>query len=185
MVKDRKITLFRFKTKEEKMMVQLKKKIALIEKIKAEVKTMGRLVLKDGKLQSAETTQKIKEVPQEVPTPFRQYEEPSDYIELPVPKQQAPQQQYQAPQQQYQAPQRQAQPQVRPQQEQFQQPPTSPSEILVEIVLTGDITLPVRVPMQSAQAFLDEIGMSIASGSVLTIGNRGINSRNIVMYSYE
>jgi hypothetical protein len=183
----KKFCLFKRKSKEEKAAEQIRKKIAQIEKLKNEVITMGRLVLKDGKLEKAESVQQqapaapVQErvmpappidVEYTPPSQQQQMAEEDDFIEEPAMFRGRPQpQEPQEP------------PMYRPSQRQQQQQ-RMPQELIIDIVLIEGQTIQVKVSPENAQGLLDAIGTSIESGALLIVGTKGINPRHIVMYQY-
>jgi hypothetical protein len=192
----KKFCLFKRKSKEEKAAEQIRKKIAQIEKLKNEVITMGRLVLKDGKLEKAESVQQqapaapVQErvmpappidVEYTPPSQQQQMAEEDDFIEEPAMFRGRPQQQEIQEPPMYRRPEPQEPPMYRPPQRQQQR---IPQDLTVEIILIEGQTVQVKVSPDNAQGLLDDIGNSIVTGAILVVGSRGINPRHIVMYQY-
>ena len=186
MQKNRKLTLFKFKNKEEKIISKIRKKKAQIEKLKNEVLTMGRLILKDGKLEKAEPQQQPQEQqrvmpPQAPDIEYIQPQMPEQEEEPPMFRGRPPQQEVQEPpmyRQQVQEP-----PMYRRQVQQ-QMPQRQPVELTVDIILIEGQVVQVKVSEQNAQSLLDTIGNSVETGAILIIGNKAINPRHIIMYQY-
>jgi hypothetical protein len=194
MLKNKKFSLFKKKSKEEKAIEQIRKKKQQIEKLKEEIIKMGRLVLKDGKL-TQEAAPQQSQPQQEVKIPL-----PPIDIEYTRPKQvveEVQEEEYVEPPMFRGQPQRRQEERAEPaifrgrpqQQQQYQQPPQQqyqqpPKDITVDIIMIEGQTVQVVVPVVAAQNLLDAISTSIETGTMLVVGNKAINPRHIVMYQY-
>jgi hypothetical protein len=208
--------LWRKQSKEEKALEEIKIKKAQIDKLKEEIVQMGKLVLKDGKLQKVEDTQKPESIgpvptPPSPPLDFEQqamkvaeqvrqrmpppYSNPPQAEPQFPPLPQFPQQQYQQqayPQYQQQAP----PPQF--QQQQYQQPPPQyqmPPQFVqqppqyppltVTIQMIGETVIQVNVAQEKIESFIEELNNAVDNQSSFPLGNKIINGRNILFYTFE
>lgn len=206
---------FKKKNKEEKIIEQMKEKKAQIDKLKEEMNAMAKLVLKDGKLQKVEDTPKeeVRQAVPTPPSPppsidIRRQPQPLQY-DIGDQNQMQPNahdiqrmrqqmfdenqrrlQEDQRAQQQYQEQLRMQQP-VPPRQfyqqpqPQFYQQPVPPRIINILIETITGATYKLEITEDIFKQFTDELNAAIDGQATFTIGNRILNGRNIVSYSYE
>jgi hypothetical protein len=186
--------LFKRKTKEEKIVLQLKKKQKKIDALKEEMKKMAsKLKFENGKLVKAESEPKQSQEP----NPFEQQsqaqqqqqmqQQQSEQLHTITPPQMPPQQmQQQMPPQQMQQqmpPQMQQQMQQQMPQQQMQQ--QAPSRLVeVNVVLTTGENLPVTLEQDQVQAFLNELAERVDNKTSMQIGRRIINTRHILYFEF-
>jgi len=192
--------MFGKKTKEEKIVEEMKKKKEQIDKLKEEMNNMAKLILKDGKLQKVEDTPKQEEVKPvvQVPPPIEIMQPSSHDIQYMRQQIEADNQrraveeqtrQYdeavaRAVQQQQQQQVMYRQPVPPPQMPQMYQP-QQPTVVKVTIeVITGGVYA-IDIESSVIKQFISELDKAINSQIVFAIGNRVINGKQIVSYSFE
>jgi len=199
------------KEEREKIIKELQAKKAALEnlekqksKIKEEMIKMGKLALRDGKLEKVEEEKVVQTNNQQEPAgspfvnapsqaaqqPMPPVPEPQQAPQMPPPPapepQQAPQQpmQTQMPQQAPMQPQMPQQPQM--QQSQIQQAPVQePAMLGVVITLTNGDSLRVAVPEQNFSMFVQDIDTAIANNTTFRLGQQFISGRHILFYTLE
>lgn len=192
--------LFRKKSKEEKVLEDIKNKKAQIDKLKEEIVTMGKLVLRDGKLEAVKDKPAVQAAPEQqgqapmmqmpqVPPPpvMEEFVAPQANTYPPELMQQYQQQQsYPPPQSRgWDIPQqpRQAQPQYQQPRPQYAAPVALPVAVKIEMI-TGTVIV-LEVAREQLQSFIEEINAAIDNQASLPLNNRVINGRNVVVYSFE
>lgn len=169
------------KNRQKKIIAQIKKKQNIMEKLEEEIEKMGKLALKDGKLQNVdnETNQQA----------YNSSPQQESYRQQP-PVQSQPQQQVppqhnffqEFPQQAYQQPQ--SQPMQQPQMY-ASRPAPQPQHVRAIIVLSTGEKIEALVEAQSIQAFISDINNAIENETSIQIGPHVVNGRYIVKFHIE
>jgi hypothetical protein len=191
-IKGKQKELLEFQKKEKEFYDKILKEK---QKIKEELRTMAKLAIKDGKLQpvNEEEIKKMVEESEPSGSPFE--------AQIQMQQMQQPQQQQfrmQQPQPQY----RQPQPQQRviPQQQPYMPPqppyvppqeyeepiqvPESQGKYTIQVVLTDKSVINVEVEQKNINDFLEGISEAIRDQAPFQIGNRILNGRYIMYFTF-
>lgn len=145
------------KLKEKILRKKIEKRKKLIQKYQEEVNKMG-LVLKDGKLQQEENVvQQQPQQPMQMPPPSA---DPFQDLEREV-RQHRQQHMQQPPQQQY------------------------PVEVTVTLYMVDQHTFSVPVDGNQIDLFVSQLDSAIDNQSTFHIGQRVINGRHVIHYTFQ
>ena len=180
------------KSKEEKLVDSMTAKVAQIEKLKNEVNEMGKLILKDGRLQ------KVEDVPKQVVQPqptqeevmeakleqeARQFAEQHPMPQMPRP---IPQNIPRAPTQEeidyYQEQNRLPMEEQERKQMYSMRPKQQEQQLLINIELVNGNIIQANVSIDKFESFVSEVNTAIDNQCAIPIGQRIINGAHIVTY---
>lgn len=200
--------MLKLKSKKEKLIEQVKKKKAKIDKLEEDIRKMVKMGIKDGKLVPTEDAEPSTEVKQKLnseeelkrPAYQPQQETPQeqqlsrDELYNQMVQRQVQQEMFERQQQSQQS----QQPKMQQQQQQYAQPEIPPQEFIqkpevpadekvfkVEIVVEGGLQFTVQVPREKLDDFIAEINTAMNEQAPFIIDNRKVvNGRHIIAFVF-